>query len=45
MAKSRGYEDWVVKSIEDLITEIVDRDGCSYEEALQRIRSALGRVS
>lgn len=36
--------DWVVERIEDLITEIVDRDGMTYERALERVEEAIKAV-
>lgn len=45
MEKSGEYEDWVTERIEDLVTEIADRDGCSHQEAMRRIRAALDYIS
>ncbi|KKK56460.1 hypothetical protein LCGC14_3064330, partial [marine sediment metagenome] len=35
----------LLEKIEDLITEIVDRDGVTYEEAFSRIQEALAELA
>ncbi len=37
--------DWITERIEDLVTEITDREGVPWQEAIDRIRRALERIS
>jgi predicted RNase H-like HicB family nuclease len=37
--------DKVIEALENLVTEIVNDDGVSYEEALKRIQDALTAIS
>jgi len=37
--------DKVIEALENLVTEIVNDDGVSYEEALKRIQDALAAIS
>ena len=41
----RGTMDKVIEALENLITELVNDDGISYEEALKRIQDALAKLS
>ena len=35
----------VIEALENLVTELVNDDGISYEEALERIQKALAKIS
>ena len=37
--------DKVIEALENLVTEIVNDDGVSYEEALKRVQDALAAIS
>ena len=41
----RETMDKVIEALENLVTEIVNDDGVSYEEALKRIQDALTAIS
>ena len=41
----RETMDKVIEALENLVTEIVNDDGVSYEEALKRVQDALAAIS